>query len=95
MIFKLPEKKSKVIERELGCDTIYVGNLGSDVTKQQLRLKFSNCGGIENIKIKMNKKKENLFGFITFTDNSFITGALLLNGTLFNGKKIVVKLKHQ
>ena len=86
-------QKDAPIEMQVACDTVFVGNLGvlCDADKEKLRFMFSKCGVINDLMKKPQKK----FAYIKYRDNTSIHAALLLNGTSFNGRKLLVELKHK
>ncbi|XP_075495610.1 polyadenylate-binding protein RBP45-like [Primulina tabacum] len=65
--------------------TIFVGNLDSNVTDEQLRQLFGNFGQLLHVKIPAGKR----CGFVQFSDRRFAEQAInILNGTQLGGQSI-------
>eukprot|EP01095_Lingulamoeba_sp_RSL-Kostka_P017668 TRINITY_DN9339_c1_g1_i4.p1 TRINITY_DN9339_c1_g1~~TRINITY_DN9339_c1_g1_i4.p1 ORF type:complete len:457 (+),score=201.49 TRINITY_DN9339_c1_g1_i4:347-1717(+) len=65
--------------------TVYVGNLGSDVTEDNLRNVFSNYGRIEEIRIQKDKN----FGFVRYATHDQATRAIVnVHGTVIVSKPV-------
>ncbi|MBC9914984.1 RNA recognition motif domain-containing protein [Chitinophaga varians] len=72
---------------------IFVGNLSSQTTEQQLTALFSPFGIVQNAKIIMDNYTDRSrgFGFVEMPDNGEATRAISdLNGTAVDSQAIVV-----
>lgn len=67
--------------------SIYVGNLKFDVTKEELKKKFNDCGDIKMIRLRRG------YGFIDFEDSRSLRLALEKNNKDFKGRKMIVDFK--
>ncbi len=68
---------------------IFVGNLPFDVTEQDIREKFAECGEVSNIKMLFDKMSGRFRGiaFVSFEDDSQARDAVAnLNGVDFGGR---------
>lgn len=72
---------------------VFVGGLPHNVTDKSLRRYFFEAGDIQNLKLPLNE--EGLpkgFAFITFKDKAEVAKALNLDGGMYAGREVVVRL---
>ena len=76
---------------------MYVKNLDTSVTKEQLEQKFGEFGTITSAVIATNEKEESKgFGFINFEKPEQAQKAVeVLNGSLINGKAVYVSAESE
>eukprot|EP00158_Paraphelidium_tribonemae_P002574 Partr_v1_DN25486_c0_g1_i2_m53782 putative RNA binding motif protein 34 len=68
--------------------SVFVGNLSFDVTEEQLRVAFKDCGEIVNVRI-IRDAKTNVgkgFGYVEFTERAAIPLAKKINGMKIGGR---------
>ena len=74
---------------------VYVGNLSYRTTEDELMSKFSEFGGVSDVKIIMDREtgRSKGFGFITFESPEGAKGAIeALDGQDFGGRNIRVNI---
>jgi len=77
---------------------LYVGNLSYNTSDAELRSEFSKCGSVTDVKIIMDRElnRSRGFGFVEFTTEGEANTALqALNGSMFGGRSIVVKIAEE
>lgn len=92
------EKEKKLKEeqkKEENTSTIFVSGLNFNTRKHKLLTLFGNIGEIDHINLskkisKSNIKRNKGFAYVTFKNVEDATAALILNGTILDGKSIMV-----
>ncbi len=77
---------------------IYIGNLKYEATSKDLIDLFSTHGHVVEAMVipdKNSPEKSKGFGFVTFSDATEASHALELNGSEFQGRKLVVELARE
>ena len=76
-------------------DSIFVGKLSRDVTEEELRAAFQDCGAIKRMTIVSNKPsgRPRGFAYMQFEEDAGADAALQLDGTDLKGKQIKVERK--
>lgn len=71
---------------------LYVGNLGYNVSDDQLRDLFSRFGTPDSVRVITDRDsgQSKGFGFVEFADDAAAKAAMSLDGTEFGGRKIAV-----
>lgn len=71
---------------------VYVSNVPSDTTEAALRQCFAACGGVSDVEILPERRGGKARGLatVTMTSPSFVTAALALDGTEFEGSVLRV-----
>ena len=72
---------------------IFVGNLPFDITEQEIRDKFAECGAVSNVKMLMDKFSGRFRGiaFVTMDDETQAQSAVqALNGAELGGRPMKV-----
>lgn len=72
---------------------IFVGNLPFDITEQEIREKFSECGAVSNVKMLTDKFSGRFRGvaFVTMDDDAQAQNAIAsLNGADLGGRPMMV-----
>lgn len=72
--------------------TVYVGNLDSSVTADQLLNYFNRLGEVKYVRLAGEDGQSTRFAFIEFTDQSSVANALQYNGVLLGGRPL--KINH-
>ncbi|KAJ1719701.1 hypothetical protein LPJ53_005577 [Coemansia erecta] len=70
--------------------TVYVGNIASGVTEQQLMDGFAGCGLVAYVKMAGDVSQPTRFAFVEFADAETVPRALLMNGTMMAGRPLKV-----
>jgi nucleolin len=77
--------------RPEGCDTVFIGNLPWDVTEEQLRILFGECGEVNQVRFATAEDGGfRGFGHVQFTDGESTDAAVKLHGSDVNGRAIRV-----
>jgi len=76
---------------------IYVGNIGFNVTEDEIRTTFSEYGPISDIKMVTDRETgvSRGFGFITFENQFDAEASLKLDNTDLSGRKIRVSMAKE
>jgi len=76
---------------------IYVGNIGFNVTEDEIRTTFSEYGPISDIKMVTDRETgvSRGFGFITFENQFDAEASLKLDNTDLSGRKIRVNMAKE
>ena len=71
---------------------LYVGNLGYNISDDQLRDVFARFGTPDSVKVITDREsgQSKGFGFVEFSNDEQAKKALSLNGTDFGGRKLTV-----
>ena len=71
---------------------IYVGNLKYEVDDQMLREAFEAYGNVTDVKVMMDREtgRSRGFGFVEMDDNSAQNAINELNGSMLEGRSLVV-----
>lgn len=71
---------------------VYVGNLSFDISEDDLRAYFEQCGAITDIALIKDKMTQRLkgFGFITFEEAGAVQSAIELSGNELMGRPLRV-----
>lgn len=72
--------------------TVYVGNLDSSVTSDQLLHYFNRLGEVKYVRMAGEEGQPTRFAFIEFTDQSSVANALQYNGVVLGGRPL--KINH-
>ena len=85
---------SAASEESVSGDQVYLGNLAYKVNEGDVRALFSQYGDIKHIKIVRHPqtRRSKGFGFVTYTDEASAQKSLVVNGTEFQERAIVVKI---
>lgn len=88
----LPKKERSSDNSKTKFTNIYIKNLETSFTNEQLRDKFSEFGKVTSAVIMTNEKGESKgFGFVNFENHEDAAKAVdTLNNTVFNGKTVYV-----
>jgi nucleolin len=72
------------------CDSVFVGNLPSDVTEDQVIENFSGCGEVASVRLAFNPNDGSFKGFchVQFRDSAHCDAAVKLAGTDIGGRAI-------
>lgn len=75
---------------------IYVGNLSYQVSQEDLNEFFGQFGAIQDVKLIKDREtgRSKGFAFITFENTDGMQGALDLNGSEYEGRKIKVSVAN-
>ena len=74
---------------------LYVAGLNWDMTEDQFRTLFEECGAVKDLKLmpsKFGDKGNGGYGFITMADEAGVEKAKALNGTEQMGREIKVEI---
>jgi cold-inducible RNA-binding protein len=77
---------------------LYVGNLSYNTSDAELRSEFSKCGAVTDVKIIIDREtgRSRGFGFVEFaTEGEANTALQALNGSMFGGRSLVVKIAEE
>jgi len=83
-----PRKPYQSGPKPEGCTTIFIGGLKYEITEEEVRDFFSNCGKIADI--RWQKGDFTGIGWVEFEDTSSVDEALKLNGKMLLGRAIRV-----
>ncbi|KAI1289532.1 putative splicing factor, arginine/serine-rich 7 [Halotydeus destructor] len=72
--------------------TVYVGNLDSSCTAEQLLKFFNQIGEVKFVRMAGDDTQPTRFAFVEFTDQSSVANALQYNGAIFVGRSL--KINH-
>jgi len=72
--------------------TVYVGNLDSSISAEQLMTFFNRLGEVKYLRMAGDEGQPTRFAFIEFTDQSSVANALQYNGTILAGRAL--KINH-
>ncbi|CCD68740.1 Putative RNA-binding protein EEED8.12 [Caenorhabditis elegans] len=86
------EEEQKAIDAK----SVFIGNVDFNSTIEEVEEHFKGCGHIVRTTIPKDKftKKQKNFAYIEFDDSSSIENALVMNGSLFRSRPIVVTAKR-
>ncbi|ELU18893.1 hypothetical protein CAPTEDRAFT_226786 [Capitella teleta] len=70
--------------------TIFVGNLDSISTPEQLLQFFTQAGEVKYVRMAGDETLPTRFAFVEFTEQASLLKALVLNGSLFSGRPVRV-----
>ena len=75
---------------------IYVGNMSSETTEEDLRKAFEKYGSAESVTIVRNKEsgKPRGFGFVEMSEREALAAINGLRGTVLRGHSLVVNRAH-
>ena len=75
--------------------SVYVGNVDYGSTAEQLEQHFSGCGQVNRVTILCNKfdGSPKGFAYIEFVEQTAVRVALMMDQTLFRGRKLKVGYK--
>lgn len=62
--------------------TIYVGNIGPGVSRDEITAFFATCGPISYVRITGDESQPSRFAFVEFVDENSVNHALALNGKM-------------
>ena len=68
--------------------TIFVGNLDSISTPEQLLHFFSQAGEVKYVRMAGDETLPTRFAFVEFSEQTSVLKALVLNGSLFSGRPV-------
>lgn len=76
---------------------LFVGNLAFSVTEEELRDTFKTYGGVEEVKIILDREsgRSRGFAFVTFNVAENADAALAMDGQELSGRNIHVKIAEQ
>ncbi|KAF1764323.1 hypothetical protein GCK72_004270 [Caenorhabditis remanei] len=83
-------------QKEIDSRSVFVGNVDYGATIEELEAHFKGCGEIVRTTIpkdKMTNRQKN-FGYIEFKCAVSVENAILMNGSTFRGRPIVVTAKR-
>ncbi|KAF1764322.1 hypothetical protein GCK72_004269 [Caenorhabditis remanei] len=86
------EEEQKAIDAK----SVFVGNVEYGATIEELEQHFKGCGTIVRTTIPKNKvtKKQKNFAYIEFESSGSVENAIVMNGSIFRGRPIVVTSKR-
>ncbi|RMX52737.1 hypothetical protein pdam_00022405 [Pocillopora damicornis] len=70
--------------------TVYVGNLDTTLSAEQLMAFFSGCGEIRYVRMSGDDTQPTRFAFVEFSEPSAVNTALQYNGVIFGGRPLKV-----
>lgn len=70
--------------------TVYVGNLDTTLSAEQLMAFFSGCGEIRYVRMSGDETQPTRFAFVEFSESSAVNTALQYNGAIFGGRPLKV-----
>lgn len=70
--------------------TIYVGNLTSNISAEQVMQFFIGCGEIKYVRMAGDESQPTRFAFVEFSDSGCMQRALSMNGAIFGDRPIKV-----
>ncbi|MFT5171565.1 MAG: cold-inducible RNA-binding protein [Candidatus Marinamargulisbacteria bacterium] len=72
---------------------IFVGNLSTETTEEEIKSEFSSCGEIESADLITEKAtgRSRGFAFVSYKEASSLPAAIEKNGNPFNGKPLRVE----
>ncbi|OQR97594.1 hypothetical protein ACHHYP_10208 [Achlya hypogyna] len=90
------QKAKRFKNKPLGCKSVYVGNLSSDVNSGMLNDMFAHCGEIERVHIAVDRDTQEPRGFayVNFVDTDSVDAAIKLSGADLDGQAIRVAFAH-
>ncbi|KAK6929126.1 Polyadenylate-binding protein/Hyperplastic disc protein [Dillenia turbinata] len=90
------ERRNEQIQKYMGLN-VYVKNINDDVTMEELREHFSQCGTITSLKLMQDEKGINKgFGFVCFATPEEASKAVnTLHGSMFHQKPLYVALAQR
>ena len=72
--------------------TIYVGNLDSKLTAEDVLTFFNQVGEVKYVRMAGDENQPTRFSFVEFTEQSSVANALQFNGTMLGGRPL--KINH-
>lgn len=72
--------------------TVYVGNLDSTITAEQLLAFFNRLGEVKYVRMAGDEAQPTRFAFVEFTEQSSVANALQYNGVILAGRAL--KINH-
>lgn len=73
--------------------TLTVKNLAPSITSQELVAFFKPCGKIINVNVIRNQKNQFNKAYVELADKGMCELGLALNGSVFKGNKLFIKMK--
>ncbi|KAJ7377026.1 Protein srek1IP1 [Desmophyllum pertusum] len=70
--------------------TVYVGNLDTTLSAEQLMAFFSGCGEIRYVRMSGDETQPTRFAFVEFSEPGAVNTALQYNGVIFGGRPLKV-----
>lgn len=71
---------------------VYVKNLDTSVTNSDIAAHFKSCGSMSGVSV-LNTKASKKYAIVEFASERSVEMALLFNGSVLKGKKIIVQRK--
>jgi len=81
-------KKKEVSEKPEGCNTVFIGNLNYQITEEEVKEFFSQCGDVRDVRWPKGEFKG--FGWVEFSDTDAPDKAIELAGSDLMGRAIRV-----
>ncbi|XP_075154561.1 modulo [Haematobia irritans] len=85
---KIKKANEKASANESRDRSVYVKFLKRGTTEEQLKLHFSSCGDVENVRVII--KNSITYAFVTFSTKEMVADALALHNSVLNGNTIGV-----
>ncbi|XP_015786757.1 splicing regulatory glutamine/lysine-rich protein 1 [Tetranychus urticae] len=69
---------------------VYVGNLDSSTTAEQLLTFFNRLGEVKYVRMADDEEQSTRFAFVEFTEQSSVANALQYNGVILGGRALEI-----